>query len=407
MNQKVAPIASGQRILSLDILRGFAICGILMINIQSFAMPGAAYLNPMAYGDMSGVNGWVWKLSYILGDSKFMAIFSMLYGAGIVLVTQKAEARTGRSAGIHYRRTLWLLVIGLIHAHIIWAGDILVAYALCALFVYLLRNLKAKTLLIVGILFISVHTLLYVLFGLSINSWPPEQLAAASADWKPTQEVLNEEIAAITGTWGGQISENSSSAIFMETMVFFILFLWRAGGLMMVGMALYKWGVLTAQRSKSFYQKGWILGWILGFPLTIYGVSQQFNAGWSYEYSMFLGPQWNYWGSLGVSFGYICMIMLLAQSAILKWLKDRLAAIGQMALTNYIAQSVICTTFFFGIGFSLFGQVERIYQLGVVVGVWLVQLLWSRPWLNGYRFGPLEWMWRSLTYMKSQPMKRD
>jgi uncharacterized protein len=407
MNPEISPVTTSQRILSLDILRGFAICGILLINIQSFAMPGAAYLNPMAYGDMSGINGWVWKLSYILGDSKFMAIFSILYGAGIVLVTQKAESKSGKSAGIHYRRTFWLLIVGLIHAHIIWAGDILVAYAICALLVYLFKNLKPRTLLVLGILFISVHTLFYTFLGTSLENWPPEQLASASADWKPDQESINNEIAAITGTWSEQISHNSGSAIFMETIVFLMLFLWRAGGLMLVGMALYKWGILTAQKSVSFYKIGWVIGWLVGFPIVIYGVYTQFDAGWSYEYSMFLGSQWNYWGSLGVSFGYICMIMLFARSDVMRWLQDRLAALGQMALTNYISQSIICTLIFYGIGFGLFGQLERITQFIVVVSVWILQLLWSRPWLNKYRFGPLEWVWRSLTYMKRQPMKKS
>jgi len=407
MNPEISPVTTSQRILSLDILRGFAICGILLINIQSFAMPGAAYLNPMAYGDMSGINGWVWKLSYILGDSKFMAIFSILYGAGIVLVTQKAESKSGKSAGIHYRRTFWLLIVGLIHAHIIWAGDILVAYAICALLVYLFKNLKPRTLLVLGILFISVHTLFYTFLGTSLENWPPEQLASASADWKPDQESINNEIAAITGTWSEQISHNSGSAIFMETIVFLMLFLWRAGGLMLVGMALYKWGILTAQKSVSFYKIGWVIGWLVGFPIVIYGVYTQFDAGWSYEYSMFLGSQWNYWGSLGVSFGYICMIMLFARSDVMRWLQDRLAALGQMALTNYISQSIICTLIFYGIGFGLFGQLERSTQFIVVVSVWILQLLWSRPWLNKYRFGPLEWVWRSLTYMKRQPMKKS
>ncbi|NNF34815.1 MAG: DUF418 domain-containing protein [Saprospiraceae bacterium] len=406
MDKFISPVSSNQRILSLDILRGFAICGILLINIQSFAMPGAAYLNPMAYGDMSGLNGWIWKLSYILGDSKFMAIFSMLYGAGIVLVTRKAENRSGKSAGLHYRRTFWLLIIGLIHAHIIWAGDILVAYAICALFVFLFRNMKARTLLVIGILLISVHTLLYTFLGTSLENWPPDQLEAASADWKPGQDALNEEIAALTGSWGEQIAHNSASAVFMETIVFLFLFLWRASGLMLVGMALYKWGVLTAEKSAEFYKKGLVLGWLIGFPIVIYGVYKQYDADWSYEYSMFLGSQWNYWGSLGVSFGYICMIMLLAKSDIMKWIKDRLAAVGQMALTNYIMQSVICTLIFYGIGFGLFGQFERWLQFLVVASIWIVQLLWSRPWLNNYRFGPLEWIWRSMTYMKRQPMKK-
>ena len=406
ITSSMRPLPGIERIQSLDILRGIAICGILIINIQSFAMPGAAYLNPMAYGDMTGINGWVWKLSYILGDSKFMTIFSILYGAGIVLVTQRAKAKTGKSAGLHYRRTFWLLIIGLIHAHIIWSGDILVAYALCALFVYFFRNMKPRNLLIIGMLLISIHTIFYVFLGTSLQFWPPEQLEAASADWKPLQSDLDKEIAAITGTWAEQISHNSMSAIFMETMVFLVIFLWRASGLMLIGMALYKWGVLTAERSRHFYKKGILIGWLIGFPIVIYGVYCQFDAGWSYEYSMFLGSQWNYWGSLGVSFGYICLVMLFAKSDILPWLKERLAALGRMALTNYIGQSVICTFIFFGIGFGLFGQVERTGQILVVMGVWVVQLLWSKPWLDKFRFGPLEWVWRSLTYLKKQPMRK-
>ena len=406
MNSSIGPTLGKERILSLDVLRGIAICGILIVNIQSFAMPGAAYLNPMAYGDMSGVNGWVWYLTYIFGDSKFMTIFSILYGAGILLVTQKAKEKTGKSAGLHYRRTMWLLVIGLMHAHIIWAGDILVAYALCALFVYFFRRFHAATLLILGIVLVSVHTLIYTFLGTSLQNWPADQLQAAIASWKPTIEALNEEITAITGTWLDQISYNSSSAIFMETMVFGVLFFWRASGLMLIGMALYKWGILSAKRSKAFYRKGIIIGFTTGFPLVIYGVYSHFSAGWSYEYSMFLGSQWNYWGSLGVSFGYICLIMLFCKSDIFLWLQDRMAAVGQMALTNYIAQSVICVFIFYGIGFGLFGTLERWAQLLIVIGVWVAQLLWSRPWLERFRFGPLEWIWRSLTYLNLQPMRK-
>lgn len=400
------PVQTSERILALDFLRGFAILGILIMNIQSFSMPGAAYMNPMAYGDLSGANKWVWILSHIFADQKFMTIFSILFGAGIIMMTQKAMERTGKSAGLHYRRTFWLLLIGLLHAHIIWYGDILVPYALCALFVYLFRNARPTTLLIVGILFVSAHTLLYWFFGTTMEHWPAEGLEQAKLSWVPGLETMQAEIAAVTGSLSEQIGHNSASATFLETFVFLSIFLWRAGGLMLIGMGLYKWGVLTGKRSKRFYSRGLILGFLIGIPIILYGLYRNFNADFSFEYSMYIGSQYNYWGSLFVAYAFICLVMLIARSRVFPWLKDRLAAVGQMALTNYIMQSVICILIFYGIGFGLFGTVDRMGQIGIVLGVWILQIAWSRPWLKKFRFGPLEWLWRSLTYMKIQPFRK-
>lgn len=407
MENTLNPVQAKERIQSLDILRGIAILGILIMNIQSFAMPGAAYLNPTAYGDLEGLNRWVWILSHIFADQKFMTLFSILFGAGIILVTDKAMAKTGKSAGLHYKRTFWLLVIGLLHAHLIWYGDILVAYAICALFVYLFRKMKPKTLFTIGIIIVSVHTLIYVFFGMSIPFMPPEAAQEISTSWAPSSEIINEEIAAITGSLSQQISAVSAAALEMQTFIFFIVMMWRAGGLMLVGMALYKWGVLSAEKSTGFYTKGLIISSLIGFPVIILGLVKNFDANWSFEYSMFLGSQFNYWGSLFVGFAYICAIMLFCKSSIFPRFKERFAAVGQMALTNYIAQSVICVLIFFGIGFGLFGQVERSVQILIVFGVWLLQFFWSKPWLDAYRFGPLEWAWRSLTYWNKQPMKKS
>ena len=185
-----------------------------------------------------------------------------------------------------------------------------------------------------------------------------------------------------------------------------MVFLWRAGGLMLVGMAFYKWGILTARSEKSFYRKGLFWGLIIGLPIIIFGLYQNFKMGWTMGYSMYIGSQFNYWGSLFIAFAYICGTMLIAQSNALPWLRERLASVGQMALTNYIAQSVICTLIFFGVGFGLFGELERIAQVGVVLAVWLIIILWSKPWLARFRFGPLEWVWRSLTYWSRQPFRR-
>lgn len=401
------PIPSKERIQALDFLRGFALLGILIMNVQLFALPMAAYINPTAYGDFSGLNKGIWIFSHLFADEKFMTLFSILFGAGIVLMTERAIARTRKSAGLHYRRTFWLLIIGLLHAHLIWSGDILVPYAVGAVFAFLFRKAKPVTLLICGILIISVHTLLYLFMGTTMEFWPPESLEMAKQSWIPSQELMQEQINALTGSLSEQVAFNSSEATFLETFVLLMILLWRACGLMLVGMAFYKWGILTAKRSRKFYTIGLVAGCALGLLITGYGMYTNFQAGFSFEYSMYLGSQWNYWGSLFMGFGYICGIMLIAKSKMLPRLKDRLAAVGQMALTNYIMHSVICMFIFWGIGLGLMGTVDRWQQLLVVIVIWLLQILWSRPWLNNFHFGPLEWLWRSLTYMKRQPFKRN
>ncbi|MDH3243499.1 MAG: DUF418 domain-containing protein [Saprospiraceae bacterium] len=403
MQTTLFPVTSSERIQALDFLRGVAILGILIMNIQSFAMPGAAYTNPTAFGDLNGINRWVWMLSHLLGDQKFMTIFSLLYGAGIVMIAERAKAKAARPASLHFRRTFWLLIIGLIHAHLIWYGDILVSYALCALFVYFFRKLRPLTLLIIGVLFVSMHTLLYWFFGTSLEHWPVDALNLAKSSWQPTPEEIEAEINAVTGSLLEQIKYNSQSALFLEILVFPVLFLWRAGGLMLVGMAMYKWGILSGLKSSRFYQLGLLCSWLLGFPIVIYGLVQNFETDWNFHYSMYLGSQYNYWGSLPISFGYICITMLIIRSKALPWIRIRLAAVGQMALTNYLSQSIICIIIFYGIGFGLFGRLDRVYQIGILVPIWLLQILWSKPWLDRYRFGPAEWMWRSLTYLKFQP----
>ena len=143
-----APVAPEERIISLDVLRGFAVLGILIMNIQSFSMIMSAYVNPTAYGDLSGLNRLVWTLSHIVADHKFMTIFSILYGAGIVLLTRRAEERGENPGGLHYRRTIWLIIFGLIHAYVFWYGDILFKYGVCALFAFFFRNLQPRRLLI-------------------------------------------------------------------------------------------------------------------------------------------------------------------------------------------------------------------------------------------------------------------
>ena len=401
------PVEKTNRIQSIDLLRGIAILGILIMNIQSFAMPSAAYNNPLAFGDLTGLNKMTWILSHLFADQKFMSIFSILFGAGIILITEKKELFTGSSLKLHYTRNLILLLIGLLHAHLIWYGDILVAYALCSFLVYPFRKLSPKKLLITGLLIVSVPSFLNGFFQFSLPYMPASELQDLRLDWAPTNELIEQEITAFTGSISSQIKINSQQALFLETFVFLIQFLWRAGGLMLVGMALYRWGVLSAVRSRSFYLKSAFYSLIVGFPIVIYGIYMNFTMNWDFQYSMFTGSQFNYWGSLFIAYGYISLIMVFAQSDNYNTIKKRLASIGQMALTNYILHSFIGMLIFFGIGFGLFGKIDRSLQILIVGIIWIFQYLASEKWLNSYKFGPLEWVWRSLTYGKKQPFLRS
>lgn len=149
-----------------------------------------------------------------------------------------------------------------------------------------------------------------------------------------------------------------------------------------------------------------VIGFAVGIPTILYGVSRNFATQWSFESCFFLGGQFNYWGSLFVALGWVGLVMLVCKSRVAPTLTRTLAATGQMALTNYLLQTVLCTIIFYGHGFGLFGKVDRLGQILIVFGIWSVLLVVSPLWLRRFSFGPAEWLWRSLTYMQVQPMRR-
>jgi uncharacterized protein len=400
-----APPPADGRIASIDVLRGFALLGILVMNIQSFSMIEAAYFIPVAYGDLSGANFWVWALSHTLADQKLMTIFAMLFGAGIVLMAAGRE-RTGRSAAAaHYRRMAALLPFGLAHAYLLWYGDILVTYALCGMAAYPFRRLRPAWLLAIGLAVVSVASLITLLFGLSASYWPPEAIAKFNAQALPPPETITEELAIYRDSWLRQMEHRVPTAIGMQTYLFAMWGLWRALGLMLVGMALFKLGVFSAALSKPFYLSLVCIGF-LGVLIIAYGAYQNIASGWDPIYTYFLGSQYNYWASLLVTLAWVGVVMLVCQSR-LAAATGPLAAVGRLALTNYLLQSIICTTIFYGHGFGLFGRVQRVGQLAIVAGVWALQLIFSSLYLRYFRIGPAEWLWRLLTYLKAPPLRRS
>ena len=291
-----APTRPTERIVAIDILRGFALLGILIMNIQGFAMPAAAYSNPTAYGDLSGANRWVWIVSHVFADQKFMTIFSLLFGAGIVLMSARMDERGLRAWGVHYRRTFWLLLFGLTHAFLLSSGDILVAYAVCGLWVYWLRRLRPGWQMALGILVVSIPTLLLLGTGLTMQFMPPETLQELRADWQPAVATIDAEVAAYRGGWLAQMDARVPASEEFQTVVLLLWTNWRAGGLMLMGMALYRWGVLSGGRSRRFYAGMAALGLAIGMPVVSGGVVQNFAHNWTMEFSRFgLGAQANYW----------------------------------------------------------------------------------------------------------------
>jgi uncharacterized protein len=402
------PVMERERILALDLLRGFAVLGILVMNVQGFAEIFAAYQNPTAYPhSLEGVDYWVWLVSHLLADEKMMAIFCMLYGAGLVLLTSRIEARAQRPWPIFLRRSFCLLIFGLMHAYLLWSGDILVSYAICGVLVYPFRKLAPKRLLAIGLVVVGMASVLALAGGWSMPFWSAKQVAAFMQDvWQPTAQQTAAQIAGYRGGWLAQMPFRAEESFITETSGLVFATLWRAGGLMLVGMALYKLGLLTGSLSARFYRNLGIAGALFGFPLIAYGVHRNFQEQWSARYAFFTGSQFNYWGSLGVSLAWICLLMIASKTPGLRSAVKLLAAAGRMAFSNYILESLLCTLLFYGHGLGLFAKVSRVQEALVVLAVWIVVLTFSRLWMRRFYFGPLEWLWRSLTYREREPFRR-
>lgn len=400
-----SPVPDRQRIESIDVLRGVAVLGILALNIQAFAMPGVAYINPTAYGDFSGVNYGLWLLVHLLGDLKFWSIFSMLFGAGIVITTTRCE-QTGRSAaGVHYRRMFWLLLFGLLHAHLIWFGDILYTYAMCGFVLYFFRKLSPRMLLVLGLIPLLIACCISTGFGwLLASETIPEMNQEMARSWSPDADMLQQELDAYRGSWLEQMPARVVSAIFSETFLFLTVFGWRSAGLILIGMGLYKLGVFSAERSRRFYGMLVAIALLGGLPLIGWGVYSHWQNDWSMEYSFYLGPLYNFWGSIPVALGWVGAVMLVCKSPRHQFLTRPFAATGRMALSCYLLQSIVCTWIYYGHGLGWFGYTERWQQYLLVVGVWAGLLVFAPVWLKYFRFGPFEWLWRTLTYMKIQPI---
>lgn len=426
------PVESAERVGSVDVLRGLAVLGILAMNIVDFAWPRSVYAIPIMDPDAGRLDNALWALNHLLFDTKMMTLFSMLFGAGLVLMADRAEGRNARWRGIYYRRVTWLLVIGLVHSYLIWDGDILVLYATCGFLLYPFRRLSPRTLIVAGLGFSLVFVPL--LLGFRFGGVPYMRNTAARVDarvkagqkpgwweqkvhegWKemsksemPKREDFLKAVARRRESYPAIVKSRAGSLIFEHTIGFLLGGWWLAGGRMLIGMGLMKLGVFSARLSSRTYGRMMLVGYGVGLPLMAFDAYHQLHNGF------FLGrrlwyfldgwPFLTLYGSLFVVAGHVGAVMLVCQSGLWTGLTRRLAAVGRMALSNYLFDSILFTTLFYGYGFDLFGAIHRPLLYLIVLATWTFQLLASPLWLEHFRYGPAEWLWRSLTYWKLQPL---
>lgn len=396
-----APVRGQDRLDFLDILRGFAVMAIFVVNIRAMFASFPYYNNPTLWaGDYDVL---VAGFQAFLVEDKWRTVFTALFGAGIALIAERAKARGAASLGLISRRMVFLLIFGLIHLLLIWGGDILTAYAVTGFLVLWFRNAGRRTLFRVAAVALLIALPWNTVFNLG-----PVFIAEVRAEvepflWGSDPAFLAEQTEIALGPIGGQIAARIVGA--QEYLFFYFI----GGGhflemfaTMLFGMWLYRIGFLTGALGASVYRRVAIIA--LGVAIILDSVRWAWlvSSGWTFEAYSF-GQLLNQLDGYAGGLGYAALVGLIVCAGVRL---RPVAAVGRMAFTNYIACSLIGTTLAFGHGGALFGALTNFQLMGVVAATWIAMLIWSPLWLKSFRFGPIEWLWRSLTYGKAQAFRR-
>jgi uncharacterized protein len=431
-----APISQQERIHIIDSLRGIAILGILLMNIPGFGFA------PAAIGDFSlqpqgDLNYYFW---YVFGPGVFegsqRGIFSMLFGAGMYIFVTRLEKRAPglMPAELFLRRQLWLLLFGMFHAYILfWYWDILYHYAICGIIVFAFRRLSPKYLFIAAFACLVLMTArenrdlfkrkAVIAKGEAIakidttvtklSDKQKEQLGAMKEikeNSKPEEKKkkMEKQLKEIRGGYAELYEARSRMAEEGETFGMYYWAIFDVPLFMFLGLAFFKLGILQGEAKTKVYAWMTAIGLGVGLPLSYLFVTYDVNYNFNY-FEIIKNKPFEFYELQRFihSIGIFGLIMLMYKSGWFKWLFALMRPVGQMAFTNYLMQSVICGIIFMGIGFGLFGRLQYHQLFYVVAAVWAVEIIWSHIWLRYFRFGPMEWLWRSLTYWKKQPIKKD
>jgi len=421
------PAQRKTRINSLDVIRGIALLGILLMNINGMGLP-YSYSDPSIAGGSEGLNLQVWIVNNMLFEGTMRGLFTLLFGAGVVLLTSRLEKNGAgiTTADIYYRRILLLLLFGLINVWVLlWDGDILYPYALFALMLFPFRHTLARTLILTGCLLIAAGTLWDISehqFNINSKQKATEvqtlkdqgvTLTAAQetilTDWekfktkKTAEEVqknINDMQQGYTAVWLAKVKKNQ----FMQTWLPYRLWVWDILSYMLIGMAFFKLRIFHGERTRRFYWSMIIIGYAIGLTVNYFETALLLKS--NFDAMTISSTKQTYQiGRLFTTIGHIGVFMLFIKSGILSFLQKALAAVGTLALTNYLMHSVITSMIFYGFGFSMFGKMQRFELYYIVGGIWIFQLIASSIWVRYFHFGPVEWLWRSLTYQKRQPFR--
>ncbi len=422
---RAEPVGEQERIVTLDVLRGVAVLGILLVNILTFAFTFSEF-STFAWREMAPIDAAARLFVKFFAEFKFITIFSLLFGMGLAIQNQRARQRSAPFARTYVRRLIILLLIGLAHGLLLWYGDVLCLYAVVGLLAFLFRNLRPRTLLIVAV------CLFFVPFGLmgGCAAMSPGQDLSRPPDWeeiakeydqsypgsrddpsyKATMKfygfMADEKRIYQSGTWGEMVAHRAVIYLLFLNMANLLVIGWRCLALFLLGMYLIRRGFFDdGERHRRLYKWLVIGGLAVGVPMQVAAIIVE-DLGHRTGLMSLTDTALIYVATVGVAMAYVGAIALLCLRR--QWVKRLrpFAAVGRMALTNYLAHSIVCGLIFYSYGLGLFGAVGVATTLLVVLLVYIAQLILCPIWLRRFRFGPMEWLWRSATYWRLQPMRR-
>lgn len=414
----------------LDTTRGIAVLGILLMNITGFGLPNS-YDDPTVWGGDSPADITVWRVMALLFEGTMRGLFTLLFGAGALLFLQRHAARSAdmQPADLYFRRTLWLIAFGLINGYaFLWSGDVLFYYGVAGLVLFVFRKLPARRLLLFATVLMLLQTLVSVVEWQDFNetqqlaqaasarqsrgqpltmeeSEALETFSALEGKWRPSRTDLEAMIASIRDSYTSAFGVLSAHTWFMETEFFFRHGILECLGMMLLGMVLLKLGVLTGATSTRTYLAMIVVGYAIGLTVNTFEIRALEASGFAPETLVRTFMTYDL-GRIPMTLAHLGVIGLLCRTSWFDSVARLFAAVGQMALTNYLSQSVLCLFVFTGAGLALYGQLSRHELYYVVAAIWILQLAWSPMWLRHFRYGPAEWLWRSLTYGQRQPLRR-
>jgi uncharacterized protein len=408
---------TNERHLSIDAVRGFAVLGILLMNIVGMGLPAFAYVDPTYAGMHGPADLWTWAVNNVLTDGKMRALFTMLFGASTVLIAERAEGSSPGPMQTHYRRMFWLFVFGMVHAYFLWWGDILVCYAIAGLFIFPFRKLDPRLQIGLGVAILAAllaHNAYDAreLTALHAAAVAPGASAAAVAAWQavslvvaPGQEMAAQQIAGFGGGFIDALKARTQMSLIMQLGLTPTDALPEAIGQMLVGMGLFRLGFFTLRWSTRAYAAMIAVGYLIAAPAMAWMAWMIWRA----NFEPLALHWWEVWQQIGrplIALAHASVLLLIVRSGAAQAVVSRLSAAGRMAFSNYLMTSIITTLVFCGFGLGLYGKLSRFELLGVVAGVWAFILIWSAPWLARFHYGPFEWAWRSLVRWRLQPFAR-